>query len=909
MGIARSPTEIAAAAGGATICEEQNMAIAQTATVRPRSRDAPAQRVSLWRTPRTRALLIVATIGAAVALVSLAARVYLDVLWYRELGQERVFWTTATFRLLGPAVVGLGTTCALLLNFAFVERLTRGAPEPERRAVAQVWRYRKLVYPLVAIACGVVTMDHHDEAWPQLMLWANRSDFGVQDPLFQRDVGFFVFSLPLYREVAQWLLETLLLAGLGTVAAYAVAGMRAARAHLLWLLGLLLLVTAWRLRLDQYALALPHEGSVVPGASYTDVHVRLPVLRVLMFLSLAGAALCAYGAVRRVRLALMAALGLVALAAIGAGNALPSLIERFDVAPQALARERPYVADAIASTQRAFDLDAVSVRSPSESGELTADDLAANASTIDNVPLWDPSVLRPAMNELQTIGGYYGFRSTSTDRYTIGGVPKLVTVGARQLDLSRLRRSDRTWANTRFAYTHGYGVVAAEAGQADVDRYPRFAQREFRSGSNPLRLTQPRIYYGQGSEFESPYLVLNSDRGEVEQPAPGTEAPDYHYDGPGGIALSSLLRRAAFAARFGDLKLLLTQTANESSRIALYRNAGERLRKLAPFLRWDAQPQTAVINGRVQFLFHGYTTSDHYPYSARVRMGNSHVNYIRAPALAAVDSFSGQVTIYAVDGEEPILRAWRAVYPTLFQPATEMPPALRSHLRYSRRLFEVQARAYATYHASDPTAFWNGSDVWQPSTQVAGPVEDAGEIQFPDPEENLDEDERREGNVTPEDWRMRSSYLLARLPGDRKERFMLAAPFSPRGRQNLVAYLAGSVDRRGRPQLTLLSLKRDRLTIGPSQATREILADPAVNRRLQLLNRESRDLGRNSVNRTVLGDPRVVPIGDALVHIQPVYVIAGGSGLPRLQLVTAYANGHVGYGRDLTAALRRLLRA
>jgi uncharacterized membrane protein (UPF0182 family) len=288
-------------------------------------------------------------------------------------------------------------------------------------------------------------------------------------------------------------------------------------------------------------------------------------------------------------------------------------------------------------------------------------------------------------------------------------------------------------------------------------------------------------------------------------------------------------------------------------------------------------------------------------------MGNSQVNYVRAPALAAVDSFSGQVTIYAVDGGDPILRAWQAVYPTLFQPAAEMPPGLRSHLRYSRRLFDVQARAYATYHASDPTAFWNGSDVWQPSTQVAGPVEDAGEIQFPDPEENVDEDERREGNATPEDWRMQSGYLLARFPGDRRERFMLGASFSPRGRQNLVGYLAGSVDRSGRPQLMLLSLPRDRLTVGPSQATREVLATPAVSRRLELLNRESRDLGRNSVNRTVLGAPRVVPLGDALVHVQPVYVIAGGSGLPRLQLLTAYANGRVGYGRDLTTALQRLL--
>jgi uncharacterized protein len=881
------------------------MATAETA--RAGSRSSPG--VSLWRTPRTRALMLVATIGAAVALVGLLAQVYTDVLWYHEVSQERVFWTTMAFRLLGPAAAGLGTTCFLLLNFAFVDRLTRNAPAPDRQAVALVWRRRRLIYPLAAVTCGIAVADQYDGAWRLLLLWANRSEFGAQDPLFHRDIGFFVFSLPLQQEVVAWLTEMLIMAGAGSVAAYAVAGARAARAHLLTLLAVFLLVTAWRLRLDQYALALPHDDSAVTGASYTDVRVRLPALRILMYLSLAGAALCVYCAVRRVRLLPAAALGLAALLTIGGANALPSLIERFDVAPQALARERPYVADSIASTQEAFGLDDVSVRSLSANRELTAAEVAGNRVTVDNLPLWDSSVLRPAMNELQSIGGYYGFPSTSVDRYTVRGAQRVMTVGARQLDPTRLRRADRTWANTRFAYTHGYGVVAADAGRADPERYPRFAQREFGFGGNPLRLSEPRIYYGQRSEHEPPYLVLNSRRGEVEQPVSGSEAPGYHYDGRGGIALSSLVRRAAFAARFGDLKLLLTQTATESSRVVLHRDAGERVRTLAPFLRWDERPQTAVVSGRVQFLFHGYTTSDHYPYSALVRMGNGYVNYVRASALAAVDAFSGQVSMYAVDGGDPILRAWRSAYPTLFQTASRMPPALRSHVRYPRRLFNAQAQVYATYHADDPTGFWNGADVWESSTQLAGPVEDAGEIQFPDPEEDLDDDERREGHVTPEHWRMRPEYVLARLPGEPRERFLLAAPFSPRGRQNLVGYLAGSVDRRGDHHLTLLSLPRDRLTIGPSQATREILASPEVNGRLQLLNRESRDLGRNSVNRTVLGACRVLPLGDTIVYVQPVYVTAGGSGLPRLQMVTVYANGRVGYGRDLMAALRRALRA
>jgi uncharacterized membrane protein (UPF0182 family) len=459
-----------------------------------------------------------------------------------------------------------------------------------------------------------------------------------------------------------------------------------------------------------------------------------------------------------------------------------------------------------------------------------------------------------------------------------------MTVAARRLELKHLSRAARSWANTHFAYTHGYGVAAVQGGEANEDRYPRFAQREFEAG--PLELTQPRVYFGERARADPPYVILASHRAEVEQPEPGTRPPTYHYDGTGGIALSGLARRLAFALRFSDLGLALTETLGDRSRIAIRRDAHERVTTLAPFMEWDAKPQTVVAGGRVHYLLHGYTTSSGYPYSAPVA---GH-NYLRAPALAVVDGFDGTTTLYALDPEEPILRAWRGLYPGLFTSAERLPAALRAHVRYPERLFAAQAEIYETYHAEDATSFWNGSDAWRQATALAGPVEDAGEIHFPDPSA---------GRVTPPE------FLLARLPGDRNRRLMLTQAYTPRGRENLVAYLAGSVDASLRPRLTLLSLPRDRLTTGPTQATRQILASPGVDRKLQILNRESTDLGRASVNRTVLGRPRIVPIGGALVHVQPVYVTAGGSGYPRLQLVTVHVNGRIGYGRDLQTALER----
>jgi uncharacterized protein len=855
-----------------------------------------ARRISLWRTPRSRSLLLVGALAALTGAVALAAHVYTDALWFKEVGHEDVFWATLRWKVLGRGIAGFGTACFLLANFAAVER-AMAAHAPQRPA-------RVVAYAAAAVAAGVISSERAEGAWRLLALWAGRSDFGVDDPLFGRDVSFFVFSLPLYEWASRWLLDTLVMAAVATVAAYAVAGglriarprvlVPGARAHLLVLGALALVVVAWRYRLDQYALALPHGR--VSGAGYTEAHVRLPALRILTYISLAGAALLLYAAVRRLPRRPLAAVVTIAALALASPGVVSRLVERIEVAPQVLTRERPYLANAIAATRRAYALDGVNMRSATGGGRLSRRELEKNQSTVENLPLWDASVLRPALDDLQSIGRYYSFRSLTVDRYMVAGSQRVVTLAARHVDLRALGPDVRSWANDRFAYTHGYGVVAVSGRQADAVGQPRFAEGDFGTRPDLLDLREPRVYFSERVGPGPPYLVLDSRRAEVDRPRPGSSAPDNHYGGAGGIPLSSPLRRAAFAIRFGDPRLLLTETATENSRIVLHRGIRDRLQRLAPFLRWDSDPQTAVIDGRVQFLFHGYTTSGHFPYSAPVRMGPDDVNYVRAPVVAAVDGFDGSVRLYADDSEEPILRAWRTAFPGLFQPFSEMPAGLREHLRYPRRLFAAQTEMYATYHADDPTAFWNGADAWQRPQQIAGPLEDAGEIRFPD--EGEDEDR----------WEMPPRYLLARLPGDTHEQFVLVTPFTPRGRQNLVSYLAGTIDSDGRPALTLLSLPRDRLELGPAQATRRILASSHVSDRLQIVNRESRDLGEDSVSRTILGAPRVVPLGDALVHVQPVYLTAGGSGVPRLQLVTVLANGRVGYGRDLESALRRAIR-
>ena len=879
--------------------------------------EAAARRTSVWRAPRVRSLVLLGSAGAIGGLLFLAARIYTDLLWFEEVGQAPVLWTTLRWKLVADWLFPLGTACLLLANFFVVERVLAASPAVPSvwRPIAAVWPVRRLVYVAFAgLAAVVVAQSRPGPPWQQLLLWAHRSDFGQADPLFHRDVGYYVFDLPVYEGAARWALLTLGLAAGAALAVYLAGGAvqvprplaatRGARAHLLALAALLLAAVAWRFQLDTAELALPHQGSVVPGASYTDVHVRLPILRALMYLSLVSAGVCLVGAVRRVQPKTLTRLGLAIGAVMLASSSLPGLVEKYDVAPQELTRERPYLADSIAATRQAYDLDAVDVHPMPGDGRLSAQEVEADRDTLDNISLWDPQVLRASMNELESIGRYYGFPSTTVDRYRVDGRPRLMTIGPRALDTTHVGPG---WATERFAYTHGYGVVGARAAEADAQRYPHFAQRNFGDARNPLGVREPRIYFGERSGPTPDYVVANTSRGEVEQPIPGTDSPGYHYGGPGGIPMSSPLRRLAFAARFRDVKLLLTGTVTPRSRMILHRDARDRLTAVAPFLRWDRRPHAAVIGGRIQFLFHGYTTSSRYPYAQPVRFGGQQLNYVRAPALAAVDSYSGEVHVYAVDGDDPLLRAWRGAYPTLFEPAERMPPGLRAHLRYPRRLLQAQIDAYLNYHATDVTGFWNGSDAWQRALRIAGQVERAGEIHFPNPEGSVDPDERREGKVAHSSWDMQPEYVLARMPGDTRLKFMLVMPFTPRGRHNLVGYLTGWIDPLGKPRLKLLSLPRDRLAVGPAQATRRILGSPGVNRRVELLNRESRDLGRSAINRTVLGSPRLVPVGNTLLHVQTIYVTSGGSTLPRLQLVTVQANGRVGYGRDLESALRRVV--
>jgi uncharacterized membrane protein (UPF0182 family) len=438
------------------------------------------------------------------------------------------------------------------------------------------------------------------------------------------------------------------------------------------------------------------------------------------------------------------------------------------------------------------------------------------------------------------------------------------------------------------------------AGSVDPAGRPTLTNSEFGAGPAATRVRQPRLYYGVQPRGAQPWVITRTNRAEIERPVDGTAEPGYHYGGNGGIPLSGLVRRGLFALRFGDANFLISPTIKDRSRLVLHRDVRDRLRTLAPFLSWGDHPDAVIVGGRVQYLMYGYTASKWYPYSHRIDVGGTQLNYMRAAVVATVDAFSGRVAIFAT-GTDPILNAWRDVFPTLFTPASHMPADLRAHLRYPRELFDVQSQVWETYHASDVENFYTRVDAWQRPADLSGPVDRVGSIRFR-PRSERPPQNQEDALRAP---RTGASFTLARLPGDQRERFMLTTTFTPHGQENLSGYLGGYLDERGLPQLRQLTLPPSRLVLGPAQVTRQILATPAVGDQLRLLNQETTDLGARSVDAVQLGEPRVIPIGDSFLFAQSIYVTAAGHGVTRLRLVAVYLNGRVGYGRNLDEAMRR----
>ena len=829
---------------------------------------------------KPRLILWLLLIVGALALVGQTVPLYTDWLWFQEVGYARVFVTILSLRGWLFIGVGLGTFLFLYLNLTLAARTARpdalweledqlGLPS---RAVLEPL-IRRLLLPVLAVVSffsGVSASGN----WETVLEYFNATPFDTTDPLFNRDLSFYVFTLPFWRLLYGWAMLLLTATmGLG-LALYVLQrslvltarGPRlaaGARTHLLLLGTALLGFKAWGFWLDRFDLLFSPRG-VVFGASYSDVNASLPVLGILAALALLCAAACLFQVWRPGWRFLAAGLVVLGVMWVGGLGAYPALLQRFRVTPNELVAEGPYIINNIRMTRKAFGLDRIEEKDFPAEENLTAAALERNNPTIKNIRLWDHRPLLVTFGQLQEIRTYYKFTDVDNDRYLIGGEYRQIMLSPRELSYRHL--PSRIWINEHLTYTHGYGVIVGPVNRISPEGLPEFFVKDIPPVATGFpKITRPEIYYG---EISNDYVFVRTKSQELDYPA-GDQNVYTRYAGRGGIPMASFLTKLAFAIRFGEIKIVLSDDLTGESRIMIHREVAKRVRQIAPFLRFDRDPYLVITDdGRLVWMIDGYTVSDRYPYSQPVRdLGN----YIRNSVKATVDAYHGTVTFYLADPADPIIRTYARAFPGLFKPLGDMPADLQRHIRYPEDLFSIQAKMYATYHMEDPQVFYNKEDLWAiPRRTVEG-----------------------------RDREMEPYYTIMRLPGEKKEEFILLTLFNPSRRDNMIAWLAARTDPPNYGRLIVYNFPKAKLVYGPRQIDARIDQEPTISQQLSLWNQRG--------STTIRGSLLAIPIDQSLIYVQPLYLAAAEQGaLPELRRVFVAYGNQIAMEPTLEQSLQRI---
>jgi uncharacterized membrane protein (UPF0182 family) len=829
---------------------------------------------------RVRPVLWLLGILVVVGLVGQVVPLYTDWLWFQEVGYSQIFLSILTLRGWLVIGVGLGAFLFLYVNLALA---ARAAPPdvlweledqlglPGRVILEPL--IRRLLAPIlvvIAFLSGVRASGN----WETVLAFFNATPFGTADPLFNRDLGFYVFTLPFWRLLYGWamlllaatLVLSLLLYVLQRSLVLTAQGPRVAagaRTHLLILGALLLAVKAWGFWLDAFDLLFSGRG-VVYGASYSDVNASLPLLRVLSILALLCALACLVQLWRSGWRFLLAGIAVLALVWVGGLGIYPALLQRFRVVPNELVAEGPYIAHNIRMTRQAYGLDRIEEKDFPAEETLKAEDLNRNSPTVKNIRLWDHRPLLTTFSQLQEIRTYYKFVDVDNDRYLLDGEYRQLMLSPRELSTRHL--PSRIWINEHLTYTHGYGVVVGPVNRISPEGLPEFFVKDIPpAATGPLKVTRPEIYYG---EIANDYVLVRTKSQELDYPS-GDKNVYSTYAGKGGVPVSSFLHKLAFAARFGEIKILLSNDLTGESRVLIYRQIAERVRQIAPFLRFDRDPYIVITaEGRLVWMIDAYTVTDRYPYSTPIReLGN----YIRNSVKATVDAYDGTVNFYLADPGDPIIRTYARAFPGLLKPLDQMPADLRSHIRYPEDLFTAQARMYSTYHMEDPQVFYNKEDLWTI------------------PRKALEGRERE----------MEAYYTIMRLPGEKKEEFVLLMLFNPSGKDNMIAWLAARSDAPNYGRLVAFNFPKQKLIYGPRQIEARIDQDPIISQQLSLWNQRGSSVIRGSL--------LAIPIDQSLIYVEPLYLAASERGsLPELRrVIVAYGN-QIAMEPTLEASLQRI---
>ena len=870
--------------------------------------------VSLPRS-RPRRLLASLVIIGFVLLFTLRgiATLWTEFLWFDSVSSTSV-WT----RILSTQVIigVFGTVVSfgvMWVNLFFADRVSPRfqihdlGPEEELVERFQEWVEPRVRRFRIGIASAFALMIGAGTAawWQDWLLFRNQQSFDITDPIFNRDVSFYVFDIPLYRDILSWLFQLVIVSILLALAMhYLNGGVRlrqgrapefsaGVKAHVSVLLAGLALLKAAAYRLDGFELLYSERGAVF-GASYTDVMARRPALSLLVLISLFAAGLLLWNIWRRGWTLPGVAAGLWLVVSVVVGGIIPAAIERFSVNPNPLNLEREYIENHIRFTLDAYGLGEglVEQRSFAASPNLTAEDIASNQPTIDNVRLWDPGVLQPSYSELQAIRPYYQIANVDVDRYLLDGELTQVMVAARELDSDDLPATG--WLNEVLLYTHGFGAVLSRANDVNpTTGEPAFLVRDVPpvSAVDELVIEQPRIYFGETATTSS-YVIVSTNRREVDFPSGDDESVIRNsYMGEGGVKLSNIFIRAAMALRFGDLNTLISPELTADSRILMVRNIVDRLDRVAPFMYADEDPYMALIDERLVWIVDLYSTTNRYPYSEPAiddRLGLDSplpvdFNYIRNSVKAVVDAEDGNMDLYVLENADPLTLAYQQIFPDVFTEISEMSDELRNHLRYPEDMFRVQSDMYATYHQTDPDEFFPNEDKWDiprdPSTSSRDFVRGDDFIGL---------------NVINSATKLELPYyLLMRLPGEEDLSYLAFQSFNPASRENMTAFMVAKSGPEDYGQLIDYRLPRGELINGLQQISARIDQDPLISEQFTLLGQQGSEIIR--------GNLLIVPVEESLLFIQPIYLVGDNLALPEFKRVV------VVYGSETPPVMRASL--
>ena len=738
------------------------------------------------------------------------------------------------------------------------------------------------------------------QLWEQVLLFLNQKSFGVTDPIFDADVSSFVFGLPLYRLFVSWGFQLVVFTSLIIVLFFIATGAlqlrqgqlpevsSGAKAHLSVLLAFIAVLKAFAYRLDSMELLYSPRGKVF-GASYTDVVAHLPALNLLILISLFGAVLLLVNIKRRGWLLPVTAISLWLAVSIIVGGLVPAAIQRFRVIPDELNKELIYVENHIEYTRLAYGLDAIEEKSFEASPNLTKENIANNQQTVDNIRLWDPTVLAETYSQLQEIRAYYALDEVDVDRYEINGELTQVMVAARELDQTNLPAVG--WVNERLQYTHGFGVVFSPANNVASQGQPDFYVKGVPATTtvSELEIEQPRIYFGESADSIE-YVVVNSLQEEVDYPlsTEGQSVAYTNYSGDGGVSIGSFFKRLGFALRYSELNLLISNQLSDDSKLIMERNIVSRVKKAAPFLYTDNDPYLALIDGDLFWIIDLYTVSDKYPYAqpADTRRINENsglpmnFNYLRNSVKAVVNAYDGTIDFYVVDSKDPIIQSYQDIFPDLFSPETDMSSDLLDHIRYPEDLFTIQSDMYRDYHMTDPKVFYADEDPWVIPTDSSTT-----------PRVGTLRGEFTEIGFKP----MLPYYLLMSLPGETDLSYLIFQPFNPENRPNMQSFLVADADPENYGQLIDFRLPKGEFVDGPSQVATRINQDPDISQIFTLLDQQG--------SSVIKGNLFVVPIDQSVLYYQPIYLQGEQNPLPEFKFVVVVFQDKIIMEESLTDAI------